>query len=770
MIAVLRDGENDRFSCIFGSDRSEFAPKHDSGHGFDLPSTTPAAPMSRLLVRLTKYGNHRVLADSRERDLNGRQGISIAVLTEDQDDVEIVNSALRGAGHAAHCHWISTPNQLADTLAAEDIELLILNCDRYKDSIRQVIKQKDCYKPELPLLATQETADEASIQNAMQAGACDLVSMSHKTRLQSVVSRELRALRVERALNSTLLSANEYKRQLKDLLDSSSSSIALVQEGIFTEVNDAWMAQFSLKKKEEVIGMPFMDAFETESQAALKGALIATIGGKWQAGEKLIVKSLVESNDSNEVHLDFCRFDLDDGPCVQIRIAPQLKVAEEPTKLVHDALKRDPTTLFFHRAQFVERITKRLHRKPAQGTHCLVYIKPDNFSGVHEKIGILQSEEIFAQFAEEISRRLHPRDVAGRFEGTSIMVLLERGSARDAQVWGKQICDHIAQHTFEIDDKSTHITCTAGACAVNEVFSSLEEFVAATVGAYKLGMQAGGNISFLDESANENSKQLEFDAIWVKHIKAALMDNRFRLAQLPIAGLRSDSVKMYDLLVRMIDEQGNSVLPSEFLPAAERNNMMENIDRWMLQSAVEFCNKNNADRVFVRLSRQSITDSTTARWMEQHLDDQAFDCSRLVVQIPERDAAKHIKQTRSLVQHARKLGIGFALEHYGIDQERFQILDILKPDYIKLDGELMHTLISDSSLQRAVSKVVNEARERKIKTIAERVENANAMAVLFQLGLDFMQGHYVQEPEVVLQEVESVASLTLAELSAANGN
>ena len=67
------------------------------------------------------------------------------------------------------------------------------------------------------------------------------------------------------------------------------------------------------------------------------------------------------------------------------------------------------------------------------------------------------------------------------------------------------------------------------------------------------------------------------------------MDNRFRLAQLPIAGLRSDSVEMYDLLVRMIDEQGNSVLPSEFLPAAERNNMMKNIDRWMLTAAMEFC-------------------------------------------------------------------------------------------------------------------------------------------------------------------------------------
>lgn len=733
-----------------------------------MRSGTPAATLSRLQTRLTKYGNQRITADTRDSDLNGRHSISIAVLSSDQDDVELINGTLRDAGHAAHCHWVSNPKKLGETLAAENVELLIMNCDRYPDSIRQVIKQKDCYNPEVPVIATQEQADESSIQDAMQAGACDLVSMSLKLRLQSVVTRELRALRVERALNSTIQSATEYKRQLRDNIEGSSSSIALVQEGIFTNVNNAWITQFAAKNKDELIGTPVMDNFEPECQAALKGALVATIADKWQDGEKLIVTSHANSGDAEELHLEFRKVDIDDGPCVQIRIAPQLKSTEEPTKLVHDALKRDPTTLFYHRAQYIERISKRLRRKPTSGTHCLAYIKPDNFGALREKMGILNSEEILAQLAEETRKRMHPRDVAGRFEGTALMVLLERGSARDAQVWGKQLCEHIEQFLFEFEDKSAHMTCTVGVCAVSEVFSSLEEFVAATIEAYEIGKQSGGNVSILDESADEDTKQREFDAIWVKHLKAALMDNRFRLAQLPIAGLRSDSVKMFDLLVRMIDEQGNAVLPSEFMPAANRNNMMKNIDRWMLKAAVRFCNNNEADRVFVRLSRQSITDPTTSPWLQKTLDEDGFDCSRLVIQVPERDAAKHIKQTRELVEHARKIGIGFALEHYGVDKERYQILDILKPDYIKIDGELMHTLITDMQLQEAVGKIVQAANERQIKTVAERVENANAMAVLFQLGLDYMQGHYVHEPEVVLQDAVSVTTNTLADLATAS--
>jgi diguanylate cyclase (GGDEF)-like protein len=702
--------------------------------------------------------------------LNGRHSISIAVLSENQDDVALINGTLRDAGHAAHCHWIAKAGDIGEMLANERVELLILNCDKFPESIRQVIKQKDRHNPEVPLIALQEQADETTIQKAMDQGACDLVSIGLKNRLQSVVSRELRALRVERALNSTIHSATEYKKQLKDHMQSSAAAIALVEEGIITDVNEAWLKLFRSASNDEVTGLPLMDNFESGSQAAIKGALVAAIAGKWAVDEKLVAKSHVTSEDTNEVHLEFRKFAFENGPCVQVRISPPDKSTQEPTNLVHNALKRDPTTLFFHRAQFVERLNKRLRKKPSSGLHALAYVRVDKFSEVCGNVGVLNSEEILAQFAEAVRKRMHPRDVAGRFDGTSLMVLLERGSARDAEVWGKQLCEHIRKQTFEVEDRSTQLTCTVGVCPANEVFSTLEDFVAATVAAYQLGREAGGNTVFLSNAAKEDTKQQEFDAIWVKHLKSALMDNRFRLAQLPIAGLRSDGVEMYDLLVRMLDEQGNSVLPSEFLPAAERNNMMKNIDRWMVKAAIDLCGQSEVDRVFVRLSKQSVLDSTTIGWMDQEFDKHEFDCSRLVMQIPERDAAKHIKQTQAIVRKLRKMGVGFALEHYGIDQERFQILDILKPDYIKIDGELMHTLMTDTSMQQTVEKIVRAAAQRDIKTIAERVENANAMAVLFQLGLDYMQGHYVHEPEVVLEDLDSGVHNTLADLAAANAN
>ena len=157
------------------------------------------------------------------------------------------------------------------------MELLVVNCDTYTDSIRQIIKQKDRFSPEVPVIALRREADEKVIQKAMGDGACDLVSIGLKDRLKSVVNRELRSLRAERALNSTIASATEYKRQIRDYMQSSTAAIALVQEGIVIEANDAWLRLFKAAGIDEIRGLPVMDAFEVENHEALKGALNAAI-------------------------------------------------------------------------------------------------------------------------------------------------------------------------------------------------------------------------------------------------------------------------------------------------------------------------------------------------------------------------------------------------------------------------------------------------------------------------------------------------------------
>ncbi len=207
---------------------------------------------------------------------------------------------------------------------------------------------------------------------------------------------------------------------------------------------------------------------------------------------------------------------------------------------------------------------------------------------------------------------------------------------------------------------------------------------------------------------------------------------------------------MFDLVVRMLDEKGNEVLPSEFLAAAERTDLMKNIDRWVIGAAMSFCALRKPSRVFVRISRDSMRDQTLGTWLHQQIAASGVEAGRVVVELGEELATRHLKEARELRALVTHLGFGFAIENFGSGRDSAQVLRHLPSNYVKIDGALMQGLANDRRLQEQVKSLVDIAKERKAATIAERVEDANTMAVLWQLGVEFVQGYFVSSPEEVV--------------------
>jgi EAL domain-containing protein (putative c-di-GMP-specific phosphodiesterase class I) len=206
---------------------------------------------------------------------------------------------------------------------------------------------------------------------------------------------------------------------------------------------------------------------------------------------------------------------------------------------------------------------------------------------------------------------------------------------------------------------------------------------------------------------------------------------------------------MFDLVVRMLDETGQEVLPSEFLAAAERIDLMKNIDRWVVGAAMSFCASRKPYRVFVRLSRDSMRDETLGSWLQQQLQASGIEPGKVVVELSEELATRNIKEARALQGLLKSLGIELAIEHFGSNGDPAALLSRLPLNYVKIDGTLMQGLANDRPLQERVKVLVDLAREHGISTIAERVEDANTMAVLWQLGVEFIQGYFVNNPEQV---------------------
>src|SRR5208282_3848840 len=144
-----------------------------------------------------------------------------------------------------------------------------------------------------------------------------------------------------------------------------------------------------------------------------------------------------------------------------------------------------------------------------------------------------------------------------------------------------------------------------------------------------------------------------------------LMENRFRLVQQPIASLLGDDKSMFDVLVRMLDEHGKEVLPSEFIPAAERNDLMKNINRWVVGASMSFCAARKPAAIFVRLSRDTVNDKTLPGWLANQLKASHIEPERLCFQIAQEISDQYLLETKALRQEFKRQGFRFAIERFG---------------------------------------------------------------------------------------------------------
>ena len=682
--------------------------------------------------------------------------VPLIVLSGREDDVELVNRSLRDGGHPVRCHWVTKVDALAGAIDEHAPELLCFFPDSLPAPIREIAKIKQQAAGTVPLLVVSNTAQEADIAEALLAGAQDLVSLGQTERLRSVAERELRAFRLERALNETLFSANQYKKQLKAFLAGSVDAIAHTQEGILVDANQAWAELLGHENGDALLGVPLMDLFDNASKAALKGALVACGRGQWTGGS-LKVTATTSGGDKLPIELNLEATSVDGDPAVKLSVPRPPAAAREPEELIEQAVHKDPMTGFYHRRRFLEVLTDRLDAGGSRGVRVLAYIRPDKFRELEEQIGPLASEDVLVQIAEQLRELTQPHDLYGRFGGQIFTMFLERGTLRDVQAWAQNALARIAARIFESAHNTLSVTCTIGLAEIGPSTERLDALLAEARRSSQLGRDQGGNQVVLQQTSDESTRVQRFDEIWVQQIKAALMENRFRLAHLPIASLSGEHQVMYDTVLRMIDAQGDEVTAAEFMPAAMRNRLMRAIDRWVIGASLAFCTKTPLDCVFIKLSYESLIDRTLLDWLGKAVRSSGVAPRTLCFQVSEENATQYLTQTKALAEQLRVMGHRFALENFGVGRDSGRILAQTPMDFLKIDGSLMQTLATDHVLQEKVRAYVHAAANRVIPAIAERVEDANTMAVLFQLGVAYMQGHYVHEPDVVLSD-EPVAA------------
>ncbi|HLW74427.1 MAG TPA: EAL domain-containing protein, partial [Gammaproteobacteria bacterium] len=597
---------------------------------------------------------------------------------------------------------------------------------------------------------------------------------------------------------------SEFEKRINLVVKESKDALSYVHDGIVLSANPAFLELFGYKESGEIEGTPILELFESESQIAMKEAL--RLVGKGQSAEPLTVKARHTDGKVFKSTLEFAKVEVDGEAAIAISIrndqdakealakkhqAQELAVkvhakAQEKAETFNQQIDElnqqveqltqklaasvqqlttyrnlDLFTGLQNRNHFLEVLTQAMQQPPKQGVRAMVIIKPDKFTAVAEKVGVLASDNIIKALADMIRAGSTKEDQLARFGGTVFMALVVRAKIKDVADWAERLRAGAASQIFQAGGRSTNLTISISYVEMDASRTNIEKLLEDAETAHRNALQTGGNKVVGWTPPTVDAQGRVTDTEWQRRITEGLKSSRFLLAFQPVASLTGEPTDLHDVLVRMRGDKDEEVPPKDFLPAAERINMMTAIDRWILENAArvlhERAKQGHKSSLFVRLSDQSLTDKGILSWIEKLLANlTGILPGHLIFEIPEKSAEKYLTDTSAFAEGVKKLKCGFALEHFGIGHNPLHTLELIKGvDYLKIDGSISAVLATDPRKGEIVKSYVEKAQELKIKTVAERVEKPETMAMLYTLGIEYIQGNIVQEAEVVMSDTRA---------------
>jgi len=418
----------------------------------------------------------------------------------------------------------------------------------------------------------------------------------------------------------------------------------------------------------------------------------------------------------------------------------------------HDAL-----TGLVNRREFESRTEEAIDSgQRGDGQHVLCYLDLDRFKVVNDTSGHLAGDSMLREVAKVLRDAVRDSDTVARLGGDEFGMLLIGCPLEKARQIADDVCRAVGDYRFVWKDKIFNIGVSIGLVEISRESGSLEELLAAADSAcYVAKKQGSGRVavySARDEALARHTGEIQ----WLQKLQSALKENRFQLYHQPIVpayGTNGGGPAM-EVFVRLQDEAGHEVPPSEFVRAAERYRLMSLVDRWVVQTTLAALGRGAipipANRsLAINVSGQTLGDVQFLEFVVECLDSTGVTPSQVCFEITETAVVANLDHARRFVGVLHGMGCQFALDDFGSGVGSFSNLKNLPMDYLKIDGSFMRNLARDSVNQAMVTAMIKLARTLNFKVIAEQVEDEAGLEAARRMGVDYIQGYVVGRPQLL---------------------
>jgi diguanylate cyclase (GGDEF)-like protein/PAS domain S-box-containing protein len=684
--------------------------------------------------------------------------ISLLVIDDSRDRAEKYINAIRNAGIAVHADRLDTEEQLKEHLDQGLPDMVLCSCDSTQVSVSEAMNVFREH-PEIPLLLLyheKKDQDRAPLINAMRFGARDIIPRDDLSHLQLAVKRELDSLHARRALGEMGTKLKESEDRCNALMQSSREAIAYVHEGMHVRANPAYLKMFGYIDLDEIEGTPLLDMVTEEFHQPLKRILRSA--ETLDHSEPMELEAKCETTDGKnfDAVLELSPASIDGEPCLQVLVNNQRYKKELEEKLAKLSTM-DVQTGLHNRLYFMSLLAgEEPHLLSSPSGHSLFYITIDGYSEIRNQTGIAECDRIVKELAALLAQQLSSDDILARFSEQSFTLLTQSQDKQELEKLANKICSSVETHVYQSNGKYLSPTFSIGIATYDkEKGPSPADFVSAALRANEDAEQKGGNrYAFAGKRPakasvdSENSEQLE------EMIKEAVANDRFRLVYQPIVSLQGDNRENYSVMIRMLSEDKQEVLPSDFLMQAEKNGQIVHIDKWMLEHALlELSRQRETGKdihFFLPLSGASIQQEDFLLSFCNSLEQRGAKGSWLTFQVSEVNVRSRIQDIKKLVDAIKQLGCELAVDHFGLLPKGESLLRHLDADYVKLDSSLVAGIARNVKKQEEVTAIHQMINKSGAKTVATGVEDANSLAFLWNVGVNYLQGYFLQEPSEII--------------------
>ncbi len=671
-----------------------------------------------------------------------KKTIRLLILEDSQNEAERLVSLFRNAGQATRVHRLTSSDDLAEALK-QIWDLLISAPQSENLDPSEAISAIRRQAKDIPIIQLTAGNDAEAITDALMLGAQDALPQGEDEWLLLVANRELANLEERRARRSAEVALREAEKRCQLLLDSSVDAIAYVHDGMHIYANRAYLELFGYDDVEDLEGMPMIDLIGGADQSRFKTFLknYQTLEGS----AELACGGVRADGEALKMRMSFSPAAYDGEPCIQVVIRAESDSAE--LQKLREISSQDPVTGLLNRNSFVEVMDTAVERAVNAGQSAtLAYIRIDRFAALQADIGLTDSDQLLSQLATLLRGHFPSDTQLARFADDVFTVLQPGVIPQQAEAELRALLGKVEGHLLDVGGRTVQVTLSIGVAGLDEKTAKAQDAIER---AHRCADElSDGNALKIYNPADELAAAANRGDI-AAMLKQALENNSFRLLFQPIISLRGDNFEHYEVLLRLLDPQGAEVPPNEFLSAASEAGLASKIDRWVILNSIkllaEHRAKGHSTRLFLHLSAASIQDSSLLPWLGVVLKASRLPGDSLAFEFGEADAVAYLKPAKALAQGLSGLGCRIALAQFGCVLNPFNTLKHLDAEFIKVDGSYTQDL-SRQENQEALKTLLAELHEQRKQSIVPFVESATVLATLWQAGVSYIQGHYLQGP------------------------